>query len=94
MELGARRIGSLLPAEVVTLAFSMKQGVGASLDSTNLVNGDLAIVELAGVEPGRLDNLSSGEQDFMSTQLTQLQGQLSMLEYRTALRSNADIVTR
>ncbi len=94
VELGARRIGSLLPAEVVTLAFSMKQGVGASLDSTNLVNGDLAIVELAGVEPGRLDNLSSGEQDVMSTQLTQLQGQLSMLEYRTALRSNADIVTR
>jgi peptidyl-prolyl cis-trans isomerase D len=94
VELGARRIGSLLPAEVVTLAFSMKQGVGASLDSTDLVNGDLAIVELAGVEPGRLDNLSSGEQDVMSTQLTQLQGQLSMLEYRTALRSNADIVTR
>ena len=94
VELGARRIGSLLPAEVVTLAFSMKQGVGASLDSTSLVNGDLAIVELAGVEPGRLDNLSSGEQDVMSTQLAQLQGQLSMLEYRTALRSNADIVTR
>ena len=94
VELGARRIGSLLPAEVVTLAFSMKQGVGASLDGTDLVNGDLAIVELAGVEPGRLDNLSSGEQDVMSTQLTQLQGQLSMLEYRTALRSNADIVTR
>ena len=94
VELGARRIGSLLPAEVVTLAFSMKQGVGASLDSTSLVNGDLAIVELASVEPGRLDNLSSGEQDVMSTQLTQLQGQLSMLEYRTALRSNADIVTR
>ena len=94
VELGARRIGSLLPAEVVTLAFSMKQGVGASLDSTNLVNGDLAIVELASVEPGRLDNLSSGEQDVMSTQLAQLQGQLSMLEYRTALRSNADIVTR
>ncbi|MBT6039106.1 MAG: hypothetical protein HOH17_07570 [Halieaceae bacterium] len=94
VELGARRIGSLLPAEVVTLAFSMKQGVGASLDSTNLVNGDLAIVELASVEPGRLDNLSSGEQDVMSTQLAQLQGQLSMLEYRTALRSNANIVTR
>ena len=94
VELGARRIGSLLPAEVVTLAFSMKQGVGASLDSTSLVNGDLAIVELASVEPGRLDNLSSGEQDVMSTQLAQLQGQLSMLEYRTALRSNADIVTR
>ena len=94
VELGARRVGSLLPSEVVTVAFAMRQGVGTSLDSTSLVNGDLAIVELAGVEPGRLGNLSRGEQDAMSTQLTQLQGQLSMLEYRTALRSNADIVTR
>ena len=30
----------------------------------------------------------------MSAQLTQLQGQLSMLEYRTALRDNAEIITR
>ena len=94
VELGARRIGSLLPAEVTTLAFSMKQDGEAGLESTSLVNGDLAIIELASVEPGQLDNLSRGEMEAMSAQLTQLQGQLSMLEYRTALRNNAEIVTR
>jgi peptidyl-prolyl cis-trans isomerase D len=94
VELGARRVGSLLPAEVVTLAFSMQYGVDAELESTQLVNGDLAIVELAGVEPGQLENLSLGEKGAMSAQLTQLQGQLSMLEYRTALRDNAEIITR
>ncbi len=94
VELGARRIGSLLPTEVVTVAFAMQEGAGATLESTTLVNGDLAIVELAGVEQGQLENLSSGEQTAMAEQLTQLQGQLSMLEYRTALRDNAEIVTR
>ena len=94
VELGARRIGSLLPAEVTTLAFSMKQDGEAALESTSLVNGDLAIIELASVEPGQLDNLSRGEMEAMSAQLTQLQGQLSMLEYRTALRNNAEVVTR
>ena len=94
VELGARRVGSLLPPEVVSLAFSMGQGADAALDSVDLVNGDLAVVELARVEPGRLDNLSSAQRDQLATQLTQLQGQLSMLEYRTALRDNADIVTR
>jgi hypothetical protein len=72
----------------------MGQGADAALDSVDLVNGDLAVVELARVEPGRLDNLSSAQRDQLATQLTQLQGQLSMLEYRTALRDNADIVTR
>ena len=94
VELSARRIGSLLPAEVVTVAFAMQEGAGATLESTTLVNGDLAIVELAGIEQGQLENLSSGEQTAMAEQLTQLQGQLSMLEYRTALRDNAEIVTR
>ncbi len=94
VELGARRIGSLLPAEVVTVAFAMQEGAQATLESTTLVNGDLAIVELAGVEQGQLENLSSGEQNAMAEQLTQLQGRLSMLEYRTALRDNAEIVTR
>ena len=94
VELGARRIGSLLPVEVVTVAFAMQEGAGATLESTTLVNGDLAIVELAGIEQGQLENLSSGEQTAMAEQLTQLQGQLSMLEYRTALRDNAEIVTR
>lgn len=94
VELGARRMGSLLPAEVVTVAFAMQDGAEATLESTKLVNGDLAIVELAGVEQGQLENLSSGEQIAMAEQLTQLQGQLSMLEYRTALRDNAEIVTR
>jgi peptidyl-prolyl cis-trans isomerase D len=94
VELGARRMGSLLPAEVVAVAFAMQEGAEATLESTKLVNGDLAIVELAGVEQGQLENLSSSEQTAMAEQLTQLQGQLSMLEYRTALRDNAEIVTR
>lgn len=94
VELGARRMGSLLPAEVVAVAFAMQEGAEATLESTKLVNGDLAIVELAAVEQGQLENLSSSEQTAMAEQLTQLQGQLSMLEYRTALRDNAEIVTR
>ena len=73
--------------EIVRCAFVGGVGEAADDDEGNLV-------ELAGVEPGQLENLSLGEKGAMSAQLTQLQGQLSMLEYRTALRDNAEIITR
>ena len=94
VELATRRSGSLLPAEVLNLAFSMELGTVPALDKVDLVNGDLALVELARIEPGKLQNLSSSEQAAMTTQLARLQGQLSMLEYRSALRASAAIVTR
>jgi len=94
VELGARRAGSLLPPEVATLAFSMSLSAEGSIDSVELVNGDLAVVELARIQAGNLENLSASERVAMADQLTQLQGQLSLLEYRSALRANADIVTR
>lgn len=94
VELATRRAGSLLPAEVLNLAFSMELGTVPALDKVDLVNGDLALVELARIEPGKLQNLSSSEQAAMTTQLARLQGQLSMLEYRSALRASAAIVTR
>lgn len=94
VELGARRAGSLLPPEVANLAFSMSLSAGDSIDSVELVNGDLAVVELARIEAGNIENLSASERTAMANQLTQLQGQLSLLEYRSALRANADIVTR
>ena len=92
VELATRRSGSLLPAEVLNLAFSMELGTVPALDKVDLVNGDLALVELARIEPGKLQNLSSSEQAAMTTQLARLQGQLSMLEYRSALRASAAIV--
>jgi len=53
-----------------------------------------ALVELARVEPGSVDNLSAAEQEAITQQLAQMQGDLAFREYRMALRNNADIVTR
>lgn len=94
VELGARRVGSLLPAEVVDTAFAMDLAVSPAIERVELINGDMAVVELARIEPGRLENLTDAEQNAMASQLAQLQGQLALLEYRNALRTGASIVTR
>ena len=79
-----RRVGSLLPAEVVDTAFAMDLAVNPAIERVELINGDMALVELARIEPGRLDNLTEAEQDAMALQLAELQGQLALLEYRNA----------
>ena len=62
--------------------------------SVPLSDAELAVVELAAVERGTLDSLSPPEREMLAGQLSDLQGQLSLLEYRSALRSNADVITR
>ncbi len=94
VELGARRSGGLLPREVAKTAFAMEMGEGTALDLVAMPGDQYAIVELARVQPGTVDNLSPSEIDVVSTQLGEMQGQLSLLEYRTALRNNAEVVTR
>ncbi len=94
VELGARRSGGLLPAAVQELAFRMQVAEEPGLMSVPLSDAELAVVELAAVERGTLDNLSPPEREMLTGQLSDLQGQLSLLEYRSALRSNADVITR
>ena len=94
VELGARRSGGLLPAAVQDLAFRMQVAEEPELMSVPLSDAELAVVELAAVERGTLDSLSSPEREMLAGQLSDLQGQLSLLEYRSALRSNADVITR
>ena len=94
VELGARRSGGLLPPEVARLAFSMRRSSGASVDMVDLPGGDMAIVELARVSPGKVSNLDPGEADELMSQIGEVQGQLSLLEYRLALRQNANVVLR
>ena len=94
VEIGARRSGGLLPPEVARLAFSMKLSSGPTIDMVDLPGGDLAVVELARLTPGKVDNLDPGEADQLVAQLGEVQGQLSLVEYRLALRQNADVVVR
>ena len=94
VEIGARRSGGLLPPEVARLAFSMKLLSGPTIDMVDLPGGDLAVVELARLTPGQVDNLDPGEADRLVAQLGEVQGQLSLVEYRLALRQNADVVVR
>lgn len=94
VELGARRQGSLLPREVSQLAFSMELTSDVDLEIASLPADQYAIVELDRVVPGSVDNLSPVEAEGLSNQLTTVQGQVSVLEYRNALRNNAEIVTR
>lgn len=94
VELNARRQGSLLPAEVVQSAFALKLAEGATLDLVALPGDEYALVELARVRAGGVENLSEPERVAMSETLAEIQGQVSLLEYRTALRNNAEIVTR
>ena len=50
VELGARRVGSLLPAEVVDTAFAMDLAVSPAIERVELINGDMALVELARID--------------------------------------------
>ena len=84
----------MLPGEVVDTAFAMDLAVSPAIERVELLNGDMAVVELARIEPGRLENLTDAEQNAMALQLAELQGQLALLEYRNALRNGASIVTR
>ena len=59
-----------------------------------LPGGQFAIVELADVTSGSTNNLSIAERESMAEQLATVKGQLSLVEYRRALRNNSDIVTR
>jgi hypothetical protein len=67
---------------------------GFALDMVELPGEQYAVVELARVTPGSVDNLSNQERDAIVSQLAQMQGELSLLAYRRALRDNAEIVTR
>ena len=94
VELGARRSGGLLPPEVARLAFSMRPSSEASVDMIDLPGGDIAVVELARVSPGKVSNLDPSEANELMSQIGEVQGQLSLLEYRLALRQNANVVVR
>ena len=83
-----------MPPEVSDLAFRLQLSHEPTLSAVSLGEEELAVVELAAVELGSLEGLPMADRDIMARQLMDLQGQLSLLEYRSALRANAEIVTR
>lgn len=95
VELGARRQGSLLPREVAAAAFKMiPNSEQPAMELVDLPGNQVAVVELDRVEAGSVANLSDSERDTIVTTLAEIQGQMSMLEYRNGLRASAEIVTR
>ena len=94
VRLGAQRADRLLPREVVTAAFAMNMELdeGPALNLVELPEDQYAIVELARVQPGDIENLSSTEVQAVNRQLRERQGERLLLAYRLALRSNAEIV--
>ena len=94
VELDARRSGSLLPPEISEAAFATRFTASVDLVHVALPGGQFAIVELADVTSGSTNNLSIAERESMAEQLATVKGQLSLVEYRRALRNNSDIVTR
>ena len=94
VELDARRSGSLLPPEIAEAAFAIRFTDGVDLVHVTLPGGQFAIVELADVTSGSTDKLSTPERESMAEQLATVKGQLSLVEYRRALRNSSDIVTR
>ena len=94
VELGARRQSSLLPREVAAAAFGMMAGESNQVQLARLPAGQFALVQLAAVRAGAEGALSEAEVEALAFQLANSAGQLSLREYRDAVRADADVVIR
>ena len=94
VELGARRQSSLLPREVAAAAFGMMAGESNQVQLARLPAGQFALVQLAAVRAGAEGVLSEAEVEALAFQLANSAGQLSLREYRDAVRADADVVVR
>ena len=83
------RAGGTLARAIVDTLFSLALEGDKNVDVATTVNGDVAVVQLAGVNPApELDN-ELGES--LKQRLAQVQGQRGYQQYIEALRASADI---
>ncbi len=83
------RAGGTLARAIVDTLFSLAPEGDKNVDVATTVNGDVAVVQLAGVNPApELDN-ELGES--LKQRLAQVQGQRGYQQYIEALRASADI---
>ncbi len=92
--LDATRRGGQLPQEIAEAAFSMASTDAPNLELVALPGDQYALVELARIRPGAVMKLSDAEAKALAQQVSQLQGEGSLLEFRHTLRTDATIVTR
>lgn len=92
--LDAKRRGGRLPQEIAETAFTMAVTEAPDLELVALPGNQYALVELSRIRPGAVLNLSDAEAKALAQQVSQLQGEVSLLEFRSALRADATIVTR
>jgi peptidyl-prolyl cis-trans isomerase D len=92
--LDAKRRGGRLPQEIAETAFTMAVTEAPDLELVALPGNQYALVELSRIRPGAVLNLSDAEAKALAQQVSQLQGEVSLLEFRSALRADAMIVTR
>jgi peptidyl-prolyl cis-trans isomerase D len=92
--LDAKRRGGRLPQEIAETAFTMAVTEAPDLELVALPGNQYALAELSRIRPGAVLNLSDAEAKALAQQVSQLQGEVSLLEFRSALRADATIVTR
>jgi len=94
VELAARRNNTMLPREVLNTAFSMPVSAPKLLSPVALPGNQLALVQLARVRPGDIAALGNQDVAQLSQETASSAQQIAFLEFREALRNNAEIVTR
>ncbi len=93
VELGADRRNTLIPGPVLARAFQLPPpGEGAArVDSVQAPDGDAFVLELTRVNPGEFAEMAEGERSMLGRQVRAEFGSLVDNEYRSGLRSDADI---
>ncbi len=94
VELGATRIGSQLPREVLNTAFGMTASDVNRVRSVALPATGFALVQLVRVTPGSLDALGSAQAQVLTRQTNTEFQRATFQEYTSNLRNAADIITR
>ncbi|MDA9368035.1 SurA N-terminal domain-containing protein [Flavobacteriaceae bacterium] len=94
VELAARRTNLMLPRAVLNTAFSIPVAATQSLTPVELPGEQLALVQLVRVRSGDISDLSDADVAQLSRETASSSQQMAFLEYRAALRNNAEVVTR
>jgi peptidyl-prolyl cis-trans isomerase D len=93
VELGARRDNSVLPAPIRRIAFSMAADP-KRVERVVLAGDRFALVQLARVKRGRLEELNSQEIDAIKEQMRQVATRQAFADFTSALVGTAEIIKR
>jgi peptidyl-prolyl cis-trans isomerase D len=93
VELGADRRNALIPRPVLSRAFQLSAPAegDSRVDTVQSPDGDAYVLELTRVNPGKLNAMAETERSLLGRQVRAEFGSLVDTEYRSGLRSDADI---